>query len=1216
MRFEPTPAQRAAVEITGQSIVLSAGAGSGKTRVLVQRYLHLLRERLAKVEQILAITFTNKAAGEMKERVQREVREELKRAGSPEEIEFWRGVREELQQAQISTFHSFCGQILRQDPLAARVDPYFRTIEELDAEKLLESAIEEVLLGGLDEADADMVRLVQEFGIYAVPGLLKKTYTVSRGTGLEELAAATLVRLRESEERREMLKAELGNLVEGLIRTLHTGNLAAGTRTRLEELERQWPVLSAEIAGIQSLRDRNRRALRRMQEIIKGNVASAVKEPVGRIREISEEFTACLADASAAGLIQPLATVLRRIDREYREKKRILNSLDFEDLQEMAIGLLKADGNLCGRYQERYRYIMVDEFQDTNPTQEALIRLLIGGAADAPLAGHRLFIVGDPKQSIYRFRGADVTVFKRMCDEIKANGGEEIIMDTNFRSRGKVVEFVNHFFAGVFGTSGSPYDMPYQPSGYHRSCQRDECCVEWMLLDEGEIKNEGTESREVEARQLALRIHQMVQEREEIVCEPRQDREEAARPVGYGDICMLFQALTNIGMYEEALQQLRIPYVVVKGRGFFRRQEIRDLMNLLKLLDNRNREIEWAGVLRSPFVGLDDEELYRLTAGGGRIRQAVNEPQVWSALSPASARSLGRFLRVYEEARENRERQALSVMLTDLTQKTGYLELVMAHPQRELVRANLEKFIAMVRVYEGSPYASLSGLIRYLDDLEGREAREGMAVIPGQNAAVKLMSIHQSKGLEFPVVILPEIQRLLLNPSNFPAIACDPQLGLGLRVRDPLLGSSVATSIHASLWQAEKCKEIAERKRHFYVAATRARDYLILSGVTSDLKPKEIDEARSWVEWLGSVFQVTAIGVLPASIPYGEEGTGRIRVRSRQREIPSLTTAAGAETLDLARWREIYREAGIGPLAPREKRGYYILSPTALLTYQECPRWYFYHYIQRIPTSLAKPLREMKRPAGAVKWDDLLTMEGAEVNESIRPRGDATERGTLIHFLFEHVRSLDDIRPAVAQGVRQLGFAHLDSPAAAEELVREVKPYLETFLRREAEIRAGLHGDLLDRREMAFDLILGKALIRGTIDRVLLTPIEAVIFDYKSNQVSDGDFERSAARYQLQMELYALAVHQLTGREELDCKLHFLVPDRYFELRLDRAGLQEVRRKVEQLTGEMIAGARLEVMGAGEPGSHFPCTAESGHCPHHLFCHYVTLCKDSAKGNR
>lgn len=1214
MKFEPTPAQRAAVEMTDQSIVLSAGAGSGKTRVLVQRYVHILRERLASVEQILAITFTNKAAGEMKERIQKEVMKELHRASSVEEKEFWRGVKEELNQAQVSTFHSFCGQILRQDPLAARIDPYFHTLEELDADELLTDTIEEILLSGLDENDPELVTLVREFGLYAIEGLLKQAYTQSRGTEVEQIARDILVHLEKSGEQRDALKAELHELAESLFQTLHTEKLAAGTKTKLEELERNWPILSTEIAGIRSLNDKSRRALFRVQEILKGNVATVVREPIGQMKEIMDkELTAYLADARASELIRPLVEVLKRIDKAYREKKRMMNSLDFEDLQEMAIAVLEENAALRSLYQYRYRFVMVDEFQDTNPTQEQLIRLLIGGAVDAPICGQRLFVVGDPKQSIYRFRGADVTVFKRVRDEIKANGGEEIVMDTNFRSRGNVIEFVNHFFTEIFGTSDSPYDMEYQPSSFHRQCAEEECCVELMLLDESELKAEQKENREEEAVQIALRIQAMVQGQERLVFEPRNDQGEVGRAVGYGDICILFQALTHIEIYEEALQRWHIPYVVVNGRGFFQRQEICDIINLLKLVDNRNREIEWVGVLRSPFVGLSDEELYWLTNRGRRMSQAVNDREAWSGLSQSGQRSLERFLRIYEYARENRDRQALSALVTELLQESGYLALAMAHPQCDLVRANLEKFIGMVRIYEQDSYASLSGLIRHIDSLEEREAREGMAVIPGQNERVKLMSIHQSKGLEFPVVVVPDTQRTLINPSNFPAIVFDPDQGLGLRVRDPLNGGNLATSIHASIWQEEKRKEIAERKRHLYVAATRARDYLILSGVAAEMKPREVDEARNWLEWLGIVFNVSGMASLPVTIPYGVDGEHQILVRLRQPEMPLPEVATAVEEVDLNLWEEMYQTAGIGPIQPRGKCGYYEFSATALMTYEQCPRWYFHRYIQRIPVSIAKPLEEMKKPLGQVSWDDLFSMEGyVEADHSFEQ---AAERGTLIHFLFERLRTLDDLPMLVAKGIRQLGFTHLYADAAVKHLAEVVRPYMETFLRREEELRMSLQGEVVDRREVAFNLILGDALIRGSIDRVLLTPNEVMIIDYKSNQVSQADFARLGAQYQLQMELYALALHQMTGRDELHCKLHFLIPDQYMEQRLDPDRWIAVQQKVRQLTEAITAAAHLEAISQGQPGSHFPCAAVAELCPHRHVCPFHILCKDSAKEN-
>ena len=1219
MGFNFTPAQRAAVETTDRSIVLAAGAGSGKTRVLVEHFLFILKNRLATVEEILAITFTNKAAGEMKERIMHEVVKEALRASAPEEKEFWRNIKEDMNRAQICTFHSFCGQVLRDNPLETQVDPFFTVLEEREANELLADCVEEILLTGLDQGQRDLIQVVREFGIYPINDLLTATYLNSRGHNLQEIASRTLQELATGQRHLAELKEEIAALVDELININHTEKLAAGTKSKLDELEVLWPELSKEIADIQSLRDVLRKSLSKVREILKGNMAKSVSGQIKRIWEIVDtDITATLADIRAAEIVPALVQVLQAIDERYRGKKRSLNGLDFEDLQEMTLHILRTNREFSQYYQWRFKFIMVDEFQDTNPVQEELIRLLIGGAANAPLEGNRLFIVGDPKQSIYRFRGADVTVFKRVAEEIRAQG-VEITLDVNFRSREKIIEFVNHGFAQIFGTGENSYDMPYQPLRWTRRGGDADVAVELLLLNPAELADRGLDGREEEAVQLARRILEMVQNSEALVYERGIDGVECARAVRYGDVAILFQALTNVQIYEEALQKYGIPYTVVNGRGFFERQEVQDVLNLLKVIDNHHREIEWAGVLRSPFAGLSDEDLYWLVSSGQRISQAVETPTGVKGLNATAVARLTKFLGIVEEARAQRERIAISSLITQLLAKTGYLQLLMAQPFGRLERANIEKLIAMARAYEEDTFSSLNGFIRYIERLRDTEAREGMAQVPGEGEFVKLMSIHQSKGLEFPVVILPDSQRPLLNTAFSPAVFFDVELGIGMRVRDPLNGGGVKTSIYARIMEEEKLREIAERKRLFYVAATRAKDYLLLSGQIKEFAQEGIDKARHWLDWLGQVFGLTTFLELPDILTYGQDNGHIISLAHHYREITGNAATASHSIPGIERWQEIYASASVQPIVPRGKTGYYEFGVSSLLTYEKCPRWYYHQYIQRMPDNLLNPLAiDVEKLSTQSREDELeallsglvvLTDEELETGLALsREGGRATgvsnslelsgrERGTLIHLICQKIQTLDDLPRLVKYSVSTLRTGLTQEQI--ECLTEKVRPYAAAFLRKEADIQARLYAQfptgVRDLREFSFNLILGEALIRGTIDRVLITPEEIILIDYKSNRIDAQDIAHTAEKYRLQMEVYALAVQRLFGVARVSCKLHFLFPDAYSEeVEFGPTDFLTIEQKLLQLTSA-ITYAAGQIAGGGALDEAFPVVRSGEH---------------------
>ncbi len=1214
MIFEPTKAQKDAVEITNQSIVLSAGAGSGKTRVLVQRYLHLLKKRLAQVGEILAITFTKKAAAEMKERISREVFELLAQTTTPEEKGFWLKVKEELNRAQITTFHGFCSLLLRSHPIEAEIDPYFRVLDEEEADDLLDEIIENLLLSGLNSEESNLVTLVWEFGLFGINNLLKTTYLHSRDGHLtiDDVAELTQKKLAVSEEKVEDLKTEIVGLIEEMLEINHNTNLSSGTKAKLDLLEGKWDEFALKIKKITSLADTERQILGEIRGILSGNLAKGIREQNTRFKEITDqnELDQYLADLQAVKIIPALTNVLKQIDDAYTRAKVDLGVLDFGDLEQKTIRMLQTNQEFCLEVGQRYKFIMVDEFQDTNPLQEELIRLLIGGRIDAPISGNKLFIVGDPKQSIYRFRGADVTVFKKVLAEIKAVG-QEIQLNKNFRSRRKIIDFVNHFFTEVFGSQDNPYDLEYQESEFYRQENQEEVCVEFMLLDNAELKNEGLNARVEEAQQLAEKIVEMVHGQKKLTSEENLNQLPKAATIHFGDICILFQALSNIQIYEEALQRLQIPYTVINGHGFYERQEIRDLINLLRVVDNPDLMLQWVGVLRSPFCSLSDDEIYQIITAGGDILDIISNPEQIQGLTQRSLTSLRRFAIIYHQARKNRDKEEISTLISRLLEETGYLKLTLAHSSGELIRANLQKLQALARKYEQDTYSSLIGFIHYVERLDEKEVREGLAQLPGQHDLVKLMSIHQSKGLEFPVVIIPDTQRQLINHTTFPNICFDPQIGVGLKVRDPLSGGLVKTSIYTQLWEEDKKREIAERKRLFYVAATRARDHLVISGVTKKFKASVIDEGKNWLEWLGMIFNFQETEGLPETFSYGPENQHRIGIHLRKEGWSNSQLIPDRQAIDLEHWQQIYQNFDQLNIKTGLKRGFHSFGVSALMTYDRCPRWYYHQYIQQLPTNIDSPERNLQ----LLDVEDLLTMEMNMADQaSYTGIGNgllaADQRGTLIHFICQHLKTFDELGELIEMGLNQLGLDYLIFQKNKEDIETEIRPYIRAFVAKEKEFALNHNlNQLTEQREFPFNLVLSELLISGVMDRVLWDSRVAIIIDYKSNRVTSEKIQEVAEKYRLQAEIYALAIHKLAHVSSVQFKFHFLIPNQYWVMEFTGDDFLQIETKIVNLSGEIIASV---MKGFPEDMSeYFRCSYRPDDCLYHQFCSYLTLCKEN-----
>lgn len=1178
MEFKPTTAQLKAMKITDQSILLSAGAGSGKTRVLVQRYLHLIESNLASVEQILAITFTNKAASEMKERVTQEVYKKILNAkffSTTEktlESEFWCAVQRDLNFAQITTFHGFCAQILRSNPGFANIDPNFRILDEFEADELLVETIEELFLLELKKKNSSMVRLTHEFSIYTIVDLLKNAYIQGRNNRISfaDQFARTQQIMFLSSEMLAKRKIEIINLCKELFKINQAEKLAAGTKKKIDILEAEKSNIFAQIERISNLACEDRSVLVKIKKILQGNLAKNVKTIVARIKDIIDnEFIYYLADQKAMKLMLPLIEVLKMVKTQYILKKKNSNGLDFSDLEEKAIDLLKSQPNFLKALQNKIKFIMVDEFQDTNHAQEELIRLIVSGQQDGIITGNKLLVVGDPKQSIYRFRRADVTVFKKFAAEIDKCGCV-IDLNINFRSRKKIVDFVNHLFQQLFYNTDNSYEIKYQNSESTRICAKQDNCIEFTILDKKDCLEMGISAREVEAKVLAARIKKMINNEEKLVYEIDSQGEEISRAANYEDICLLFQALSDVQIYEEALQNLQIPYTIINGKGFYQRQEIIDIINLLQIIENKNRTIEWVGVLRSPFCGLSDEMLFQLLKNSEEVYHELKNIYDNQDFNEEIKQNLQAFLKFYQFARQERDRMEISELIKYLLNKTDFNKIILAHPNSDLVKANLEKLITIAQKYEKKPHSSLSGFIRYINKMSKKDLREGMADIPGKSNTVKLMTIHQSKGLEFPIVIIPDTHRQLFNPNSLPPIFFDPEIGMGMAVYDRLDQKTVKTSILLKISELEKKKEIVERKRLLYVAATRARDYLILSGVSKGFKTGDIDQQNSWLDWLGNIFKLDSLDHLPENISYGENHEHLIKINRNNADYLTVLEEKSLKK-DLSLEKLLNNESNVCkelnpkllnqikakanyekisrnfPSKAKKSNGgkdYYKFDATSLQLYEKSPVLYYQQHILKFPNLIFQSPQNEPFEASA-------------------------ERGILIHLICQYINSISELPEILKVSLARMGLSYVTSKDF-EIFLSKLRPYIEKFLHQKHRLELSFDPqNMIDRREYPFSLLLNNKVIKGKIDRLIVDPEQVLIIDYKTNQFFERELEQIAQEYRFQLEIYALAIYQLTQREKITCKIHFLLSDLIWTFNFTLDDLTQIKAKIERLTDEI-----------------------------------------------
>jgi ATP-dependent helicase/nuclease subunit A len=879
-----TEAQREAIETRRQSVIVSAGAGSGKTRVLVERFLRLLEENPAwRVSDIVAVTFTEKAAREMVSRIRREIRSRIERAESAEARERWRAHRNALDSARIGTIHSLCAAILRAHPAEAGIDPAFSVLEEIEADMLLEQAIAETLddaarqssrtalsSDSQNESDTMISQPSSSDSQHPTPNTPRlNLIQVFTHLSSHEVTTALTSLIRQGASAAEAMthvdgktpaalfdhwQQALGQARAEAVRAIiesdawredarTIGRLAGDSSDRREQLRAQVAALLNQIdvtMADASADDHDQKIAHLLIEIkscinLTGGSKKkwpseadflAVKEALAGLRDAVRQATLLAlelneADRAAAEVTARLAGLYRRARQRFAALKRGRSALDFNDLEELTEQMLDSREDVCNRYYDvergLIRALMVDEFQDTAPIQTRILRKIV------PRSGE-LFIIGDAKQSIYRFRGADVTVFHAMRGELTAGGGRDVPMSACFRTHERLIAFVNHLFPAVF-TRESRYDTPYEAMTAHRQPITDGAAVELHIITQSKeaARWRAGELRAGEAALVARRIREIVEQPEIFVC----GKDDEGRAAQYGDFALLFQASTSFDIFEQALADANVPYVTIAGRGFYDRQEITDLTNLLAFLVSPNDNLRLAAALRSPMFALSDETLLRL-------RTPPTCRTLWRALcdetmphAEAEREAVQAARDVLARLRERVGRVSATDLIIGALRETGYLATLMALPHGERRVANIEKFIEQARALASM---TLTELVERIGQMQFREAREGEATIE-ETGAVRLMTVHKSKGLEFPIVWL--VDTTYRGKSSRDLVAAHVDYGVAVRMGADHLDTDddkLKAASFAMLQQIEQQMDRAEKKRLLYVAATRARDHLIISG--------------------------------------------------------------------------------------------------------------------------------------------------------------------------------------------------------------------------------------------------------------------------------------------------------------------------------------------------------------------------------------------------
>ncbi len=1083
---DPNEQQVAAIAARGQ-VFVSAGAGTGKTTVLVERFVEGVCERGIDVESMLVITYTERAAGELRGRI----RARLHELGRHE-------LARSLDGAWISTIHGFCLRLLKSHPFAAGLDPRFRILDDSQGRVIRGEAFEAALNEFCAGDDPDRLQLLATYGAAGLRRMLTTVYETLRSAGRE-------LDLELGE--RADLQVQLDQLAQAARSLAADPDATDPARTAAAQA-----VALAESAppperllDLGGLRARGERAAS-YEEARKAVEQAALDELALQDRELLQELLHGFASQYAAAK-----------DRE--------SALDFEDLQLRARDLLRDDEALRERERLRFRSIMVDEFQDTNRLQCELVDLLSGPDTER-------FFVGDEFQSIYGFRHADVQVFR----ERRAGAETLLPLTRNYRSRPEVLAVVNHLFGAEFGEEFQPLaasgEFPDPVFGTP---------VELLVTDKAAYAGTGVHWRRAEARNVARRVKELVE----------------TGVATAGEIVLLFAAGTDAEWYEEELRGAGLATYRATGRGYFGQQQVVDLLSYLRLLQNRYDDEAVLSVLASPFVGVSNDALLLIRRNArGPIFTGL-ERTLPADLDPDDTRLLRAFKQRYDRLAEAAPRLSLERLCERIVADHDYDLAVLAQWDGRRRYANLRKLARLARSYEELRGPDVEGFVRFVEEQEAVGAAERDAVAEEEGAdAVRLLTIHAAKGLEFKVVVVADAGRDRNAPSA-DEILCLADGRFGFRVADPATGRRHGVLGYDSVKEARAAEDEAERLRLYYVAMTRAIDRLIVSGsIDSERKADE----RTPIGWvlgrLDCADELTAAGELPLEL---EREGARVLVRvdrtppAGETPAPEPVPAVVDETTGQLALFAAGAEPKLPPLAPA-------LAPIQALP--EPPL----HDVRRLSYSA---LALFERSSYRYYAERVAGMRPARARGTVAGQTGlvATEIGDAVHRLLEVV---DPSAPSPPD----LGQVRVWYPAVTEDELTRIGAFVAAYCDSELARRIAALPGARPERPFAFEP--DGVLLHGRLDVLQVEGTRALVLDYKTNSLAEGTPEEIVeADYRLQRLVYALACFR-AGMDEVEVVYHFLErPDAVVSTTFARADIAELEAELSDAIGRIRAGEFL-----------------------------------------
>lgn len=1212
-----TKEQEEAIYTEGKNILVSAAAGSGKTAVLVERIIQkLLKEDdPIDIDSLLVVTFTNAAAQEMRTRVGLALEKALEFDPTSMHLKKQLSL---LQRASISTLHSFCMNLVRKYAYLLDIDPGFRIANDMEIDLIKQDVIDELLevwYGKSGEEQRLFFGMVDRFSNdrsdIAVENLIQQLYTFAMQNPwpehwLDELS--TTYDIPENWTKAdlswlEIVKEEVGRQFKAIEQEMMKAERIAsdvdGPYHYLETLKRDKEMLLEALDLIDSWDDLQefmststfvRLSSKRME--CDEEKREQFKQLRNRYRDrwndmkkdlFSRNLTSHIEDMrELAPIIKQLTVLVKEFKALYTKHKKEKAIVDFSDLEHYCLRLLLDDKSTVDQHipspvaleqKKQFSELLVDEYQDTNLVQETIITLL----SDQSGQGN-IFMVGDVKQSVYGFRHAEPSLFIEKYNQFarSTKDGMRIDLASNFRSRKEVLVGANYIFRQILDEDVGDinYDQEAEliyANKMYDTLQNEAVSPELILVDRdssdeqvqsenlGEEDYQDLEKAQLEARVYAKKIKEWIGQTNQAPFQVIDKTTGKQRDIQYRDIVILLRSMTWAPIIVDELKQEGIPVYAELSTGYFEAIEVQNMLHLLKIIDNPRQDISLATVLKSPIVGLNEEDL-------AIIRLVDNNATYYDALiqfekqtNDARAKKVSYFLQLLESFRLEAKQGALSELIWQIYRETGYYDFVGGMPGGRQRQANLRALYDRARGYETTSFRGLFRFLRFIERMEERGDDLGAAkALSEQEDVVRIMTIHKSKGLEFPAVILGGMDRRFNLQDLNQKYLLDKDLGFATKYIDPVKRITYPTLYFHALQKEKLQEQLAEEIRVLYVALTRAKEKLVMVGnVNSFEKRREkwleiMDhptwilpaqdrlEARSYLDWVGPAL----IRHENNEILHGEHLLSEPTAIQRDPSKWNVSVIHGSELTNLSMINEQVDQQVKQNIMEWNPL---ILTDHALTEKVNHRLSYEYHYHEASTLRAKQTVTEIKRQRelkDEYSGEQLVPSFQAPIIK--RPQFmqqertiTAAERGTIMHTVMQHLsfhKQLDEgeIKKSLTRFIEQEMIT--EEEASVVDIPAIIKFYETEIAKKMIENHASLY------REVPFSFSLPakevyaswkseteeKVLIQGVID--CLVPVEDgwIMIDYKTDTINEDVTEKVKQkliqRYATQMELYQAAI--------------------------------------------------------------------------------------------